>query len=528
MGILCTTSNISFTYQNGNNEICDNAIDDDGDGDIDLNDSDCRCDVLELTSLIPNPSFEDMSCCPSNRSQLDCADTWIQASGPTTDYIHQCGWMGWDNFPPPQPFPDGEAIIGFRDGRMISNGFEPELNWKEYTGACLSAPLLANTTYRFEFYVGFHSSASSPPITITFFGTTDCSNLPFGVNNDMFGCPTNGPGWTKLDSRNVSSPNGQGWIKTAILVTPTDDIYAIVIGPPCALSNNLESTYYFLDNLVLADLKSFEFRITENNHPCNPNVLLQIPLEPNLEYQWYKDKIALVGESAHTLSKMYGEGSYLVRFFDQTECKVTEAYDFKIPQFSNIADIEICFGESYAFGGQVLEHSGRYVNRFRNKDNCDSSVVLNLTVLPEIQEYINARIFEGERYESIENYTFTDRGEHTAELITDMGCDSIILLSLSYYQIYFPNVFTPNRDGQNDYFTISGAVDLKEIKKITIYDRWGTEVYQGTDELASESPGWNGEKQGQIIKPGIYTYITNLLMDDNVERKFVGSVLLLN
>lgn len=93
-------------------EICNNAIDDDNDGLIDLNDPDCDCELIRPVSRIPNPSFEDFDCCPDNKSQLDCATSWIQASNPTTDFIHTCGWMGWQEFPPPMPFPDGDGIVG--------------------------------------------------------------------------------------------------------------------------------------------------------------------------------------------------------------------------------------------------------------------------------------------------------------------------------------------------------------------------------------------------------------------------------
>jgi len=78
----------------GQIEICDNGIDDDFDNLIDLNDDDCICEVIEPISVIPNPSFEEMNCCPDNRSQLNCASLWIQASEPTTDFIHTCDWMG--------------------------------------------------------------------------------------------------------------------------------------------------------------------------------------------------------------------------------------------------------------------------------------------------------------------------------------------------------------------------------------------------------------------------------------------------
>ena len=58
-------------------ENCFNGIDDDGDGLIDINDTeDCFCEGTsggEIESIIPNPSFEDFSCCPTTFSQLNCA-----------------------------------------------------------------------------------------------------------------------------------------------------------------------------------------------------------------------------------------------------------------------------------------------------------------------------------------------------------------------------------------------------------------------------------------------------------------------
>lgn len=160
-------------------EICDNGIDDDGDGLIDLNDPECTCELLEPESLIPNPSFEQLNCCPSDLEQLHCAKFWIQASTPTTDFIHACGWMGYERYPPPWPFPDGNGVLGFRDGIFLRNE-NPQRNWKEYAGACLINPMRKGVEYRFEFYVGFVSPDISPPINISFFGTTECANLPFG------------------------------------------------------------------------------------------------------------------------------------------------------------------------------------------------------------------------------------------------------------------------------------------------------------------------------------------------------------
>lgn len=82
---------IHLPKKNRPDEICNNAVDDDNDGLIDLNDPDCVCEVLEPISLIPNPSFEDMNCCPNDRSQLNCAAVWIfipNAFSPNQDGIN--------------------------------------------------------------------------------------------------------------------------------------------------------------------------------------------------------------------------------------------------------------------------------------------------------------------------------------------------------------------------------------------------------------------------------------------------------
>ena len=87
-------ASILFTFliavQSYGQEICDNAIDDDGDGLVDLNDTDCECSNLIDLSLIPNTSFEDTLCCPTAEAMLACADSWVQASGATSDYYHSC------------------------------------------------------------------------------------------------------------------------------------------------------------------------------------------------------------------------------------------------------------------------------------------------------------------------------------------------------------------------------------------------------------------------------------------------------
>ncbi|MBT8231400.1 MAG: gliding motility-associated C-terminal domain-containing protein [Saprospiraceae bacterium] len=495
----------------GQVEICDNGIDDDNDMLVDLNDDDCACEVIEPISLIPNPSFEDMNCCPRERSQLDCASMWIQASEPTTDYIHLCDWLGWDDFPPPRPFPDGEGIMGFRDGRVRSNNNEPEPYWKEYAGACLTSPLIAGETYRFQFDVGFVDPDKSPPIDITFFGTTDCQYLPFGLGNIAFGCPTNSPNWDNLGDVRVSGGLGNRWVNTFLEITPDKNYYAIAIGPDCAPVPTPISLYYFFDNLLLADFESFNLQISESQHPCSNDYILSVPFNPEFEYQWFLEGIALQGEIFSELSQNYGEGIYQVRIDDGYSCRVSKTFEYIIPVIDMPANVAICDGDVYEFGDLRISEEGMYLDTFKSIDNCDSIVALNLTVIGAKYDTLEVSILKGESFD-YEGNSFTEEGNYPLTLISSLGCDSLVLLKLSHFNIYIPNVFSPNRDGQNDVFRPYAQDARIETVEMSIYDRWGNLVFKGTE--------WDGYK----ADGGVYTYVLNINFAFDKSKVFVGTV----
>lgn len=497
----------------GQVEICDNGIDDDNDNMIDLNDPDCHCEVIIPESLIPNPSFEEMHCCPFTRSQLDCATNWIQASEATTDFIHQCGWLGWTEFPPPFPFPDGEGIMGFRDGRVRGDG-SPEPFWKEYAGACLLSPLQAQSSYRFQFDVGFVDPLRSPPIDISFFGTTSCTYLPFGLGNEAFGCPTNSPDWVKLGEVRISGGPGGVWVNTFIEITPEEDIYAIAIGPACRAVPTQVSLYYFFDNLLLADLELFEIQISEILHPCNRDFGLAVNNNPAFEYQWYLEGVALSGETNAELSQNYGEGVYQVRVFDGILCRLSAKYDYRIPTLRTPERVAICAGETFNFGELQLREGGFYTDTFQSEHNCDSIVALELEVIGVKHDTIDATILDGEVF-NIGNYTFQDAGAHPLVFTSSQGCDSLVLLNLSTFNVFIPTAFSPNNDGINDIFLPYASSDKIEAVEMKIFDRWGKMLHEGTE--------WDGSDS----QPGVYVYLMQITFTYGESKHFSGSLTLL-
>ncbi|MEM7107368.1 MAG: gliding motility-associated C-terminal domain-containing protein [Bacteroidota bacterium] len=87
--------------------------------------------------------------------------------------------------------------------------------------------------------------------------------------------------------------------------------------------------------------------------------------------------------------------------------------------------------------------------------------------------------------------------------------------------IYFPNAFTPNGDGNNDTFSVNGrflvSYDLR------IFNRWGEEVFNSTNPEI----GWNGTREGKPLPLGAYAFKVDMVDQAGQEITEAGTVLLL-
>ena len=340
-------------------EICDNGIDDDGNGLIDLNDTACDCTGFgssqTISSLIPNSSFETNTCCPSNHSQLNCADTWIQASGPTSDYYNTCGYTQIGAQTVPSPLPDGDGYVGFYNG----NSFDPQ--YKEYIGSCLLSTMTAGTSYTINFFVG--GAGTNKPINVTIFGSDDCNNLPFTSN-----CPTNPVNtgtWVELGNV-LEDPDASGaWINTSITFTPTMDINAFVIGPDCNDDPGLN--YYYVDGLTLAETSGFgTVTITESGGACSNDLTLNATADTSGTWQWYLDGVAIIGETSSSIDisgNNYGTGTYTARLTNGNKCE-TGDYIISVPSTPNAAfyTSNVCEGEPVMFTDTSNDSTGTITN----------------------------------------------------------------------------------------------------------------------------------------------------------------------
>jgi len=96
------------------------------------------------------------------------------------------------------------------------------------------------------------------------------------------------------------------------------------------------------------------------------------------------------------------------------------------------------------------------------------------------------------------NLCFTLLASNQLECVDSFTNCGIVLPG---YDIFIPNVFSPNGDFLNDEFNII-AKNIK-LKSFSIFNRWGQEVFY-TNSLAK---GWDGKFKGVNADQGVYFYL---------------------
>ncbi|MCC9167355.1 ice-binding family protein [Pontibacter harenae] len=90
-------------------------------------------------------------------------------------------------------------------------------------------------------------------------------------------------------------------------------------------------------------------------------------------------------------------------------------------------------------------------------------------------------------------------------------------LNLLNSGIVFPNVFTPNNDGNNDTWEIESIMNFPD-NDITVINRWGSEVFRSK----SYKNGWTGDN----LSEGTYYYIARVKLCDGTDKVFKGYVMI--
>ena len=93
-----------------------------------------------------------------------------------------------------------------------------------------------------------------------------------------------------------------------------------------------------------------------------------------------------------------------------------------------------------------------------------------------------------------------DLGFYSDTLTTTLGCDSIVNIEIIPC-VDIPNIFTPNNDNRNDYFTPITDSEII-IETFQVFNRWGQLVYDNQ----TPNSGWDGNFNNQMAPADVYVY----------------------
>lgn len=125
-------------------------------------------------------------------------------------------------------------------------------------------------------------------------------------------------------------------------------------------------------------------------------------------------------------------------------------------------------------------------------------------------------------------YTWSDVGEKQIRLVftSTSGCQDTVFYTVTVIEckettIWFPNAFTPNKNGLNEVWSPKGFnyTDLD----YSIYNRWGELIYRSNSELYP----WDGTYKGSECQQDIYVFVARWKSRNGIIKSYVGHISLL-
>lgn len=104
-------------------------------------------------------------------------------------------------------------------------------------------------------------------------------------------------------------------------------------------------------------------------------------------------------------------------------------------------------------------------------------------------------------------------GSYQVTVMNPEGCSTTQIVQVLTTQCEIPTVITPNQDGANDSFDLTGFL----VNRLEVFNRWGRKVY----EQSQYTNEWQGQNQhGESLPDGVYYYFIDL-QDGQTKRGWV-------
>ena len=220
-------------------------------------------------------------------------------------------------------------------------------------------------------------------------------------------------------------------------------------------------------------------------------------------------------------------GAYTINLYVEGDlCADSSAQTVEFyPPYSGQSSATAC--AEFSWNGTVYEESGVYNDVLTSVTGCDSLVELDLDIMslpdPMMLDYVNDTLVycpapgsllfgwqadplyqiqwtfwpaEGSGSIALPDPTeavpYSGPGVYVIDYFTGPPCNfsatGEIDVTIEDCEIIIPNVFSPNGDGKNDRFRISGLHNLEGVR-MQIFNRWGTLIFSDLD--FGSSAGWD-------------------------------------
>ena len=188
---------------------------------------------------------------------------------------------------------------------------------------------------------------------------------------------------------------------------------------------------------------------------CDSTVTLNLTVEPGLLTNLTETICA--GESYEMGGQTYEEtGIYSADLTALAGCDSTVTLNLEVVQAIEVGLQEsICEGSSFTMGVTDYTETGIYTETFTSSGGCDSTVTLDLSIIPSVTTNLIEEICEGENL-IIGTEIFANTGNYSVVLTTQLGCDSIVNLDLTVF-------LQPEIIAENETICIGGEVQLEVI-----------------------------------------------------------------
>ena len=292
---------------------------------------------------------------------------------------------------------------------VTDNNVWPEIS---YTKFCSNIPIAVNLTaspypnISGITYVWYLDTIQMQKDTSMYFSVSSIGNYTLQVYLDSL-CPSN------LSYSPILSVN----------TVPSTSSY--ISDTLCNGDSIMVANYFFS--------QSGQYTLNTNNYlGCDSVIYFNLSVLPtsssSINVTICQGDSSFVNGIAYSVTGIYSQ--HLINFYG---CDSLLLINLNVNQASSsILNQSICSGDSTFLVNSYYSQPGQYYAQLNNYLGCDSSIILNLSVLSSTSQIINDTICQGDSI-VLNGVVYSALGVYNQHLINAMGCDSNITLNLTFY-----------------------------------------------------------------------------------------------